>query len=448
MNKYIKKLKENKFATSVITLTSGIIVAQAINFVGMPFIGRIYNPDAIGDYTLITANASVIMAVACLGMMTAFMLPKEDEEARGLCRLVSLSTASIAALIVAGLLLFSDLFKIFSTEVASYELSMFILWLYIVSHTINNICYAYINRKKLYKVMFWNPIIGASANVLLGILFGLAGWGFIGYTMAHILGYVFNTIHLIRYANPFIKVHNEKYKLFSLLKSYIRFPKYQMPANLIDTFSQQIPLQILGLVFGGTTLGLYSMCMRILSLPSILLASPINRVYYKEANDMYINGKDIGEFTFNILKKNIIIAILPVVILTIFGEIIFAVFLGEQWREAGQFASILALRELINFCRACLSGGPTILGKNKVNLQLSFLRLAMNVITFIIIITTVQSPIVAIWIITITTVIYVSISLGVFLSMAKVSLFRYMKFLSIYILLPFLCANVVKSLLW
>ena len=90
------------FLKSVLTLSSGVMVAQAINFFGMPVVGRIYDPAAIGDYTLITTNAGVISSVACLGMMTVFMLPEKDEEARGLSRLVTSSTVLITTLAVLG----------------------------------------------------------------------------------------------------------------------------------------------------------------------------------------------------------------------------------------------------------------------------------------------------------------------------------------------------------
>lgn len=100
LRKIYSHILNNHFIKSIITLSSGVILGQAINFVGMPVIGRLYAPEDIGDYTSITANAGVISAIACLGMMTVFMLPEKDEEARALSKFVSKSTLFITTLIV------------------------------------------------------------------------------------------------------------------------------------------------------------------------------------------------------------------------------------------------------------------------------------------------------------------------------------------------------------
>ena len=59
------------------------------------------------------------MSVACLGMMTAFMLPERNEEARGLTRLVTFSTLIITTLSILGLWFCSGFYRIFHTEDAT-----------------------------------------------------------------------------------------------------------------------------------------------------------------------------------------------------------------------------------------------------------------------------------------------------------------------------------------
>ena len=381
--KLYKRVTGSGFLKSVLTLSSGVVVAQAINFLGMPVVGRVYSPGAMGDYTLITSNATILSTVACLGMMTSFMLPKEHEEARGLSRLVTGSTLLITTLVISILWLCSGFFRIFHTEETPYGISLLVLWLYIVFNTISNICYAYVNRHKLYRVMFWNPIITAVINVGVGIVFGFLGWGFIGYTAAHILSFVVNIIHLLRHANAFAKIESPEYRSFSLLKNYKRFPMHQMPANLIASLSTQLPVQMIERLFSAAALGMYSMALKILSLPTSLLATPVNRVYFQEASQRYNRGEDIGEFSFKIMEANIKIAILPISILMVFGEWIFAIFLGEQWRDAGTYAAIIGMYQLMLFCSSCLSGDFIIIQKNSWNLISAAISLFFNILALI-----------------------------------------------------------------
>lgn len=383
LQKLHSRIGASGFLKSVLTLSSGVIFGQAINFLGMPIVGRVYDPAAMGDYTIITANAAIISAVACLGMMTSFMLPKEHEEARGLSRLVTYSTVLITTLVIGVLWLCSGIYRIFSTEETPYSISLLVLWLYIVFNTVSNICYAYVNRHKLYRVMFWNPVITAGINVGAGILFGLLGWGFVGYTTAHILSFVVNILHLTRHANPYAPLDTSDFRCIPLLKRYKHFPLHQMPANLISSLSTQLPVQMIERLYSASALGMYSMALKILSLPVSLLATPINRVYFQEASQRYNRGEDIGEFSFKILETNIKIALLPISLLMIFGEWIFAIFLGEQWREAGTYAAIIGMHQLMLFCSSCLSGDFIIIKKNSWNLISAAISLALNVLTLV-----------------------------------------------------------------
>lgn len=384
LNNINQRIQSSGFLKSVLTLSSGVVVGQAINFLGMPLIGRVYTPEAIGDYTLVTANATIISTVVCLGMMTSFMLPSEDEEARGLSRLVSYSTLLLTSIVIGVLGLCSGVFRVFRTQEASYGISLVMLWLYIVLNTISNICYAYVNRKRMYRVMFWNPIITAAVNVGVGIVFGVLGLGFVGYTMAHILAFAINIVHLAYHANPYEKITHAKYRCIPLLKSYRRFPAYQMPANLITNLSSQLPVHIIEALYTSTQLGLYSMALRILGLPSTLLAQPINRVFFQEASARYSKGENIGDFCYKILATNLKLAVAPIVVLIIFGRPIFALFLGEQWREAGSYAAALGVYQLMLFCSACLSGYFVIIQKSEWNLVSAVASLAVCGIPFFI----------------------------------------------------------------
>lgn len=154
LRKLVDRVRSSGFLKSVLTLSSGAVVGQAINFFGMPIVGRVYTPAAMGDYTVITTNAGVISSLACLGMMTVFLLPERDEEARGLSRLVLFATLLITTVAALGLWLVAPFWRIFSTEETPYTLALGVLWLYIVCNTVSNICYAYANRQSLYRVLF------------------------------------------------------------------------------------------------------------------------------------------------------------------------------------------------------------------------------------------------------------------------------------------------------
>lgn len=439
-----RKLRENNFLKSVLTLSSGVIFAQAINFAGTPFISRIYRPSDIGDYTTITANAGVIGAIACLGMMTAFMLPKKDDEAKALCKLVTISIIFLSSIMIFFLWLIQPYYRFFNVNEISYDLALTILWLYTTFYFVSNICYAYANRQKLYKIMFWNPIIASIVNIITGIIFGLIEATFVGYSFAHIISFAANIIHLLKYANPYKTNEGTKYNFIALLREYKFFPIYQMPANLVSTSKVQIETQMISSLFSSTSLGMYSMAMRILSLPLTLLATPVNRVYYQEANQRYNEGKDIGEFSFNILNANIKIAIIPIVLLIIFGENLFTLFLGEQWGESGNYAAILGIYQIILFCGNCLSGGLTIIRKNNFNLIISVYSLISTIIVYIVAFYYISDIYLLLCLMSIVGISVVLITEGIFFYFTGVKIKKYVYFIFKNIIIPVTFAWIIK----
>jgi O-antigen/teichoic acid export membrane protein len=446
---FIDWAKKNSFLKSVFTLSSGVVIAQGINFFGMALIGRIYTPATMGDYTLITSNANVISTVACLGMMTALMLPQDDEEARGLCQLVTKSILLLTTIIVGGLWLLRDSYRIFNTEEVHYGLALIVLWLYVVSYMLNNICYAHVNRLKMYRVMFWNPVIGAGCTIGFAILFGLLNWGFVGYTAAHILAFAVNIIHLTIHANPFVKIGNKDFGPVPLLKSYRRFPIFQLPANLIASLGNQIPVWLMERVFGAAPLGYYSMTLRILGLPSFFLATPVNRVYFQEASQRYNRGEDIGEFSFKILETNIKVAIIPISLLMIFGRQLFSLFLGKQWGMSGEYAAILGIYQLMLFCGGCLSGYFVIIRKNSWNLLTSSVTLLISITLYIVCRYLVDMPVITyLVILSVTMSVKTAADLGIFFAMLKFNMLRYVKFLFLYIVVPAIVSMVIHHVLF
>ena len=207
--------------------------------------------------------------------------------------------------------------------------------------------------------------------------------GFIGYAIANILSFIFNTFHLLKHANPFVNDKIKVQRYWSLAMEYKRFPLFQMPANLISNIGVQMPVWSIKAIYGAKALGMYSMTMRILAIPSTLLATPINRVYFQEASRRYNEGEDIGEFSFKIIESNIKIAIIPILTIVVFGQQIFAIFLGKQWEEAGAYASILGIYQLLLFCQSCLSGDFVIIKKNSWNLISSLATLFLQGLLYI-----------------------------------------------------------------
>lgn len=363
----IDRIKSVEFVKNIVTLASGIMIAAAINALGLPFLSRIYTSSQIGEYDLIVSSSSIIMSSIQLALMLVIMVPEDDKESIQICKIIAWSTLTGAVTILVVLFIVSSRIQIFKTSM-NYQLSILMMCLYIIVYNIEGIYYSFINRKKKYRVLFYTPIIIAGINITFSVLFGFIGLGTAGYLSGSILSQIAGILFMSVYANPF-DGRDTLGALFNTLKKYKEYPMIQLPANLIDTIANQMPTQILGRIFDYSILGGFSMATKLLNIPISLLASPINRVYYRTLIEKINNGdEEPGNLAFAVIKNNIKIAILPIGILMVFGDLLTGIILGEEWKASGTYILIMGLFFLLQFCSSCLGGTFVATGKQKISL--------------------------------------------------------------------------------
>ncbi len=281
----LKKLTNSVFKSEIIksisTIASGSLIGYGLNTILLPILSRVFSPKEMGEYDLIISSASIYLGVLCLGMITAIMLPASEEEAKAICKTIFTSVVVGSTLGVFVLLIIKDKYQLFEIE-QSYIGACVLLYFYLILYNAQSICYAYANRRKKYKALFWNPIIYAISNVGLSIIFGLIGMKTFGYMLGTVCGTLLTIAFLCFHANPFTGKYSIK-MVNDILKKYRSFPLIQMPSNFISILSTQFPTQFLGRMFGSAMLGGYTMACKILSMPVSLLATPINNVYYRTA---------------------------------------------------------------------------------------------------------------------------------------------------------------------
>lgn len=383
MKKFINRMIQSNFIKNILTLVSGATIGYAINFITLPLISRVYTPGELGEYDLIISTAALVIDVFCLGMLTAIMLPKDEKTAISLCKIIRISVIFLSSISLIAAILLSNQFQLFDIS-SNYYLALFGLYLYIIVYNIQNIYFSYVNRQKKYHVLFWNQIINSSINVLVSLVLGILGFGTIGYLFGAIIAMSINTIYMHHYVRPF-GGSTDIAGLKKVLYEYRTFPMIQMPANFLATVAKQMPIQFLGRIFGSANLGGYTMACKILNVPVSLIAAPVNRVYYRTATEKVNNNEDIGDFIFTIIDTNIKIAIVPIMILMLWGENILPFFLGEEWRATGSYMPVLGIYYLVLFCTSCLSGSFVILNKKKMNMLFACLQLLATICIFTIV---------------------------------------------------------------
>lgn len=371
----IDRLKGNKFFKSTATLASGNILAQAISVFTVPIISRLYSPQTFGEYGVVVSAAAIVMAFSTLGLSAAIMVPDDELQTKVVFFTASITQVVIAALVFLIMLLLMPVYRFFNTTIP-YLQACFLMFIYMIVTTFAQLLQVYLNKKELYRVLFWNTIIGSSATLVINIPMGIMGFGVIGFFAASVVSSVVASILMIIKVKPFLRTIRFR-DIIGVYKKYKDFLLFQCPANTLTTISTQLPKQMFSNMFGNSALGDYEMTQNLMGHPSRLIAAPIATVYFKTASQSYKEGKNIADFTFSLIKKIMLIAFIPLLIIIIFGKPLFGFILGQSWQSVGDTAGVLGSLYLLLFCNVCVLYCRVAMNRQKENLVMSVISIAI-----------------------------------------------------------------------
>lgn len=153
------------------------------------------------------------------------------------------------------------------------------------------------------------------------------------------------------------------------LRKHQSFWRFSLPAGLLNTVAGRFPLFLIGAKYGLFAAGLFALTERMLTAPVSLLAASVLEVFKRQSVHEYQtigNCKAAFQSTF---KALVLLGAGPALFIFIFAPEVCAWVFGKPWREAGEFARILAPLFFLNFVVSPLSYVFFVAGKQKVELM-------------------------------------------------------------------------------
>lgn len=356
--KELMRMRQSEFFRNALTMVTGSSISQILPILAAPVLARIYSPADYGKVGVFISTSLIFSIISTLQYSNAFLLPREETDFYALVKLcfrnVLITTAATLLLMViikgylANLLKAKDIENVFLLLPISMGMS-----------GITNTLSAFANRRKLFKAVAFNRTIAAIANVTVSLILGFLFRSWVGLLIGYLISQLFNSVvfFFIIYRNTpadVVKaIANSDVK--KVRKEYINFPKFSMITEMINVFTYQVPVFLLNIFASPAFVGFYNMCNRILGLPIIFISVAVSEVFKQRASEEFHSTgscRNIFRKTFRTLA---LLSIVPFILLVIWGPDLFAFFLGEQWRPAGQYVRILAPVFMLRFINAPLS---------------------------------------------------------------------------------------------
>lgn len=346
--KALRSFARRPFVRNVATVASGTAASQAITMAFAPLITRLYGPEAFGLQGIFMSVLSLLAVIAALGYPIAIVLPKLDADAIGLVRLSILIGGCMTTLTTLTIyLLGADLLRLLNAEaIAAF---IYLIPVAMFFGVLGSVLGQWLIRKKAFalsaKYGVFTTLMISTAKAALGILHPTAMILIVTNTVGICVGTAITYAGWRKEAakQTATQVKQQAATLRQLARQHVDFPLLRTPQNLINAFSQSLPVLLLAGYFGASASGQYAIALAVLGMPASLVGSSIMAVFYPRINEAIQNGENARALIVKATAGMAAMGALPFLAVTFAGPFLFEFTFGTEWRTAGVYAQWLSL---------------------------------------------------------------------------------------------------------
>ncbi len=308
------------------SLFSGLLFVQIINFLFSLVLPKYFTPEAFAEFGIFTSMVFILAEIVNARLDIAVMLGKDEHETK---KIVNAAFTNAVILFAILQLVCIPVYFLYSKIYIFFPLT-------ILLYGIHQPTLVYLNKKGNYKAIntfrFIQVITTSTVTLALGMenITHALIYGFI-------IGLLLSTMYLYKFVQPKFNIP----VLREIIKEYDQFPKYGTWSSLLNNISRNSLPVLLSQFFSRQMVGYYSYATRLLNAPTGMYTSALGQVYFKTASEQ--DRETLKASTRKITNLTFFTALLPSVIILIFGKQLFFLLFSGSWLEAGVVSQYLIL---------------------------------------------------------------------------------------------------------
>ena len=354
----------NEYLKNIVTLMSGVFLAQVVLFCGSLVITRIFPPEDFGVIAFYISLVHILVVISTFRYEHSIVLPKKDYDSYDIMKITKRIVVYFAITLFVIIILFNkEILNIISKT--KFEYFLFSLPFFVVLNGFFFIYRSWLVRKKNFKRISKATVIKSVVLTLLLILGGVIFNDVLVFLFANIIAQVIETLYL---QNAIAKRNFDKNNAVNQLRLYSDFPKFSLPADLISTYTSQNPILLFSFFFGDYIVGQFSLTQRVLAIPVKFISGSTLEVYKQKASEAYNEIGNCYDICISTFKKLFLIGLIPTLIMFFLAPYLFEILFGVEWRQAGDFAKYMMPMFFLQFSLRPLSYTLYIAGKQNYNL--------------------------------------------------------------------------------
>lgn len=380
-----EKIKKNILFQNIAVVASGNIVAKIVLILSTPVITRLYTPYDYGVFSVFLSITSLIGSLATLRYAVTIPMARDENLAENLLKLCFIITICLTFFWGISILLLGPYFT------AKYSLQQIRPFLWIIPLVfLGQGIYEALNnwaiRSNKFKLITQTKISQGVSSSLLKIGLGTVGVAPLGLYIGKI-GDVYAGIgslllKLIKEKPRFFK-RNSWIEIKTAAQRYKKFPLVQSWSQLLLVLGGQLPLLLIGALYGSKVVGVFGLAMGMINMPMDLIGKSVAQVFYAEIVKFGKNNpQKIYKLSVDITKKLLLVSLIPVAVLILLGPWLFSTIFGSEWQDAGLYARYFSLIVLTRFISSPTANIFNVFEKQRLQLFLNISRTILVIFIF------------------------------------------------------------------
>lgn len=369
-------LSNSDFLKSVAWLFSANSLSQFLLFAASIWLARLYPPAAFGYFAYFLSVANVLAIISTGRYDVVIPLPKFKED---YLHVFWLSLFLLGFFLLAGLLSVSFAWLL-GAKLAWSIISISLLTAAMLGY-MSSIKYFWVQKGSFSKLASLRLVF--SITIIVGQLLLASYYQEGGMIYGYVLGSTLTLgITTLFYFHSF-RIRLSTNHLKRMARCYWPIVRWSLPSGLLNSVTSNLQPIVLATAFGAAEAGWYFLAYKVAGTPLQALSSAISQVYFKKANQLYLNQNRnaLLRLSLSVSGAMFITALLVGVFLIVFGEHVFIALFGMEWEKAAHIARWITLLLLGKFAFHPISALAEILGKTKWEFSFNLVWLLYLILT-------------------------------------------------------------------
>ena len=329
---------------NIAIILRGSLIAQAIGFLILPILSRLFTPDAFGTYQLFQSISSILLVFAAMRYEVALLRAEDDRELRAtfwLCLIVTVLTSVAVAIAAAGIVISG-----WPGVAAALPFSIWLFPLALLAGGVAQFLILIVTRDSAFSVSANSKMAQSGAYALTALLIGAIAPIISGLIVADIVGRIVLALFLLAWCfrhRPDLFARADKARIVAAAGKYRQLPLVTLPGTIANQLGSVLTPMMIYAIYSPYISGQFGLVERSLTIPMAMVVTAVSQVYMAGlAEAVRTPGASALDQYRKVVRNLTLLGLPAMLVLMAFGPVIFQTLFGPRWGLAGEFARIMA----------------------------------------------------------------------------------------------------------